>query len=181
MRIPFLREPEAKQKEIILDIVENGKYVSVAYTGKLGNGEVFDSSEGRTPLEVQIGAGDVIKGFEAALMGMALNEKKVFTIPPEDAYGTKKPNLKQIVPRASVPPQMDPQVGMMIGLMTPQGERVPARIAQVDDQQITLDLNHPLAGEALTFEIEVVGISDTPTQECSDCSSCGCSDGCESH
>jgi peptidylprolyl isomerase len=174
-----LREPEAKPKEIILEKVENGHYVSVSYTGKLGNGEVFDSSEGRQPLEVHIGAGDVIKGFETQLMGMAMNEKKVFTILPEDAYGLKKPNLTQRIPRASVPPQMDAQIGMVLGLMTPQGERVPAKIVHLDDQQITLDLNHPLAGEALTFEIEVVGISSTPTQECEDCScDCGCSGGC---
>jgi len=163
-----------------LEIVENGNYVSVAYTGKLGNGEVFDSSDGRQPLEVHMGAGEMIKGFEVQLLGMALNEKKVFTISPEDAYGPKNASLTQLVPRASVPPQIDPQIGMVIGLMTPQGERVPARIIRMDDQQITLDLNHPLAGESLTFEIEVVGISDTPTEECSDCSECGCSGSCGS-
>ncbi len=177
MNTPF-GEPEAKPKEIILEKVENGHYVSVEYTGKLGNGEVFDSSEGRMPLEVHIGAGEMIKGFEAQLLGMAINEKKVFTIAPEDAYGEKKPNLTQHVPRASVPPSLDPQLGMVIGLMTPQGDRIPAKIVNMDNEQITLDLNHPLAGESLTFEIEVVGISDAPTQECSDCSSCGCSGSC---
>jgi peptidylprolyl isomerase len=172
-----LREPEVKPKEIILETAENGKYVSVEYTGKLQNGEVFDSSEGRQPLEVHMGAGEMIQGFEAQLMGMAVNEKKVFTISPEDAYGPKKPDLTQSVSRSEVPPHMNVQVGMIIGLMTPQGERVPARIIELDDKQLTFDLNHPLAGESLTFEIEVVGISDTATQECgdcgSDCSSCG--------
>jgi peptidylprolyl isomerase len=156
-----------------LETVENGLYVSVEYTGKLANGEVFDSSEGRQPLEVHIGAGEMIKGFESQLMGMAVNEKKVFTISPEDAYGPQRPDLTRSISRSEVPPKMDVQVGMVIGLMTPQGERVPARIVQLDDSQMTIDLNHPLAGESLTFEIEVVGISDTPTQECGDCD-CDC-------
>jgi peptidylprolyl isomerase len=174
----FLCEPEAKSKEIILETVENGKYVTVEYTGKLGNGDVFDSSEGRQPLEVHMGAGEMIKGFESQLLGMAVNDKKVFTISPEDAYGQKNPSLTQSVPRAEVPPQMEVQVGMVIGLMTQQGERIPARITELTDENIILDLNHPLAGESLTFEIEVVGISDEPTQECGDCCSCGHSDGC---
>jgi peptidylprolyl isomerase len=174
-----LCEPEAKPKEIILETVENGKYVSVEYTGKLGNGDVFDSSEGRQPLEVHMGAGEMIKGFESQLLGMAVNEKKVFTISPEEAYGQKNPEMMQSIPRAEVPPQMEVQIGMVIGLMTPQGERIPARIVQMDDEQLTLDLNHPLAGESLTFEIEVVGISNEPTQECGsscDCCSGSCSD-----
>ena len=175
----FLCEPEAKSKEIILEIVENGKYVAVEYTGKLGNGEVFDSSEGRQPLEVHMGAGEMIKGFESQLLGMAVNEKKVFTISPEDAYGPRNPEMMQSVPRSEVPPQMDVQIGMVIGLMTSQGERIPARIVKLDDEQLTLDLNHPLAGETLTFEIEVIGISNEPTQECGgscDCCSGSCSD-----
>jgi peptidylprolyl isomerase len=156
-----------------LETVENGLYVSVEYTGKLANGEVFDSSEGRQPLEVHMGAGEMIKGFESQLIGMAVNEKKVFTISPEDAYGPKRPDLTRSISRSEVPPKMNVQVGMVIGLMTPQGERVPARIVQLDGDQLTIDLNHPLAGESLTFEIEVVGITDTPTQECGDCS-CDC-------
>jgi peptidylprolyl isomerase len=175
-----LREPEAKLKEIILEKVENGNYVSVEYTGTLGTGEVFDSSQGRQPLEVHMGAGQMIKGFEVQLMGMALNEKKVFTLQPEDAYGTKSAELTQSIPRSEIPSDMDVQVGMILGLITPQGNQVPARIVQLDDESLTMDLNHPLAGESLTFEIEVVGISDTPTQESRDChSGCDCSCGCE--
>jgi peptidylprolyl isomerase len=170
-----LCEPEAKTKEIILEKVENGNYVTVEYTGKLGNGDVFDSSEGRQPLEVHMGAGEMIKGFESELLGMAMNEKKVFTISQEDAYGSRNPELMRSIPRSDVPPQMEVQVGMIIGMGTPQGERIPARIVQLDDKQLTLDLNHPLAGESLTFEIEVVGISNEPTQECE---SCSCEHGC---
>jgi len=160
--------------------VENGMFVSVDYKGSLQNGEVFDTSQGRQPLEIQLGAGQLIKGFEKELLGMALNEKKVFTLQPEDAYGHKDEKLTQSFPRSEVPPEMNPKVGMTVGLHTPDGRQVPARITHVDDEKLTMDLNHPLAGESLTFEIEVVGISTTPTQTQTACGSgCSCSSGCE--
>ena len=163
-----------------MEKVENGTYVNVEYTGTLANGEVFDSSQGGHPLEVHIGAGQMIKGFEEQLMGMALNEKKVFTLAPEDAYGPRDADLMQSIPRSEVPSEMEVNVGMIVGLMTPEGNRVPARIVQLDDEQMTMDLNHPLAGEALTFEIEVVGISSTPAQESTSCpSGCDCSGECD--
>src|SRR5512136_2262862 len=96
----FLCEPEAKPKEIILEKVENGKYVTVEYTGKLGNGDVFDSSEGRQPLEVHMGAGEMIKGFESQLLGMSVSEKKVFTISPDEAYGQRNPEMMQSISRS---------------------------------------------------------------------------------
>jgi peptidylprolyl isomerase len=160
--------------------VENGMFVSVDYKGSLGNGEVFDSSYGRQPLEIQMGAGQLIKGFENELLGMALNDKKIFTLNPEDAYGKRDENLSQSFARSEVPAEMNPKVGMTVGLHTPEGRQVPARITHVDDDKLTLDLNHPLAGESLTFEIEVVGISNTPTQTPMGCGSgCDCSSGCE--
>ncbi len=126
-----------------------------------------------------MGAGEMIKGFEDQLMGMALNEKKKFTISPENAYGQKSDKLMQSIPRSEVPPDMELELGMIIGLQTQDGQRVPARIAQMDENQIVLDLNHPLAGESLTFEIEVVGISSTATQASSCCDSeCDCSGSC---
>jgi len=160
--------------------VENGVFVSVDYKGSLQNGDVFDTSHGRQPLEIQMGAGQLIKGFEKELLGMAINDKKVFTLQPEDAYGHKDENLTQSFPRSDVPPEMNPQVGMTVGLHTPEGRQVPARITHVDDEKLTMDLNHPLAGESLTFEIEVKGISNIPTQAPSACGSgCDCSSGCE--
>jgi peptidylprolyl isomerase len=163
-----------------LEKVENGTYTSVEYTGTLGSGQVFDSSNGRQPLEVHMGAGQMIKGFEAQLMGMALNEKKVFTLSPEDAYGSRNAELMQSIPRSEIPPDMDVKVGMIVGFITPEGDQVPARIIQIDEEQLIVDLNHPLAGESLTFEIEVVGISDTPTQESASChSGCDCSCDCD--
>ena len=162
-----------------MEKVENGTYISVEYTGTLGNGQVFDSSKGRQPLEIHMGAGEMIKGFEAQLMGMALNEKKMFTLSPEDAYGPRNADMMQSIPRSEVPPDMDAQVGMIVGLITSEGNQVPARIVGLDDEQLTMDLNHPLAGESLTFEIEVVGISSTPTQESTGChSGCECSGDC---
>lgn len=179
MGTPFSRESWAKPREIILERVENGNYVSVEYTGKLGNGDVFDSSNGRQPLEVQMGAGQLIKGFESKLIGMTLNEKKVFTLPPEDAYGPRDDDRMQFIPRSEVPQGMKVEVGMIVGLVTSEGKQVPARIVELDDEQLTMDLNHPLAGETLTFEIEVVGISETPTQKSASCpSGCDCSSDC---
>ncbi len=160
--------------------VAKDMFVSVEYTGTLENGEVFDTSQGRQPLEIQMGAGQLIKGFEDALDGMALKEKKTFTLEPEDAYGQRDESLTRDFPRADVPPEMNPQVGQTVGLHDGQGQQIPATIVDVTDESVTVDLNHPMAGKALTFDIEVVSISETPTQapECeSDCG-CDCSSGC---
>jgi peptidylprolyl isomerase len=156
--------------------VETGQFVSVHYKGTLQNGEVFDTSEGRHPLEVQIGTGKIISGFEKALMGMSLNEKKVFTLDPEDAYGQKDDSLTHSFPRKDVPAEVNPEVGQTVALSSPEGRQVPAMITKVDDEKVVVDLNHPLAGQTLTFDIEVVGISDTATQDPAGCGgSCACS------
>lgn len=159
--------------------VENGMYVSVTYTGTLENGEVFDSNAGQTPLEFQIGSGQLIKGFEDAVMGMAVNEKKEFTLPPEDAYGEHNENQMHDFPRSQLPEGINPHVGDTLALATAEGRQVPARLVEMDDEKLTFDLNHPLAGKTLTFAIEVVGVSDTPTQNAMGCGSgCDCSSGC---
>lgn len=159
--------------------VSNGMFVSVDYRGTLDNGDVFDTSIGRQPLEVQMGAGQLIAGFENALMGMALNEKKTFTLPPEEAYGHVDDDRKHTFPASDVPSDLNPQVGQTVGLTTQDGQQIPAQIVDVNDDGVTVDLNHPLAGESLTFEIEVVGISPTPTQACGcDCASGGAGGNC---
>ena len=159
-----------------MEKVESGLFVSVHYKGTLKNGEVFDTSEGRHPMEVEMGAGNLIAGFEKALMGMALNEKKVFTLNPEDAYGHRDDSLTHSFPRADVPAEMNPEVGMTVALASQEGQQVPALITEVDDEKVVVDLNHPLAGESLTFDIEVVGISEKPTQNPAGCGSgCDCS------
>ena len=153
--------------------IENGLYVSVDYKGTLQNGDVFDTSQERQPLEVKVGAGQLIAGFENELLGMSLNEKKTFTLEPEKAYGQRNEDLKRDIPRADIPPELNPRVGMMVDLQAQEGRQIPAQIVHLDEEKLTLDMNHPLAGETLSFEIEVVGISDTPTQAPSACG-CGC-------
>jgi len=153
--------------------VESGMFVSVDYKGTLTSGDVFDTSHGRQPLEVKVGAGQLITGFENELTGMSLNQKKTFTLDPEEAYGQRNESLTQDFPRADIPPEVNPTIGMTVGMHTPEGQQVPANIVHLDDEKVTLDMNHPLAGESLTFEIEVVGISDTPTQAPAGCG-CGC-------
>ncbi|MFC1884097.1 peptidylprolyl isomerase [Thermodesulfobacteriota bacterium] len=147
-----------------MEKIENGLFVSVEYTGTLENGEVFDSSQDRGPLEVEIGAGQVISGFEDALKGMALNEKKIVTLEPEEAYGHRNENHIHTFPRTEMPPEIDPQVGQVLGVTTKDGREFPALITKADNTNVTVDLNHPLAGKALTFDIEVVGISNKSTQ-----------------
>ena len=157
----------------------DGKFISVEYTGTLQNGEVFDTSKERSPLQVHMGAGQMIPGFEKALQGMALNEKKTFTLAPEEAYGERDEGRTQAFARKDVPPEITPEVGQIVALTNSDGQQIPAQISQVTDEKVTLDLNHPLAGESLTFEIEVVGISDTAPQAQAGCD-CGCNSGCSS-
>lgn len=157
-----------------MEKVERSKFVSVEYKGTLENGEVFDTSEGAEPMEVMVGGGQVIQGFEDELVGMELNEKKSFTVEPDQAYGYRDENQLHTFSREEVPPDVNPEIGDVIGLQAPDGQQIPATIAEADSEKIVVDLNHPLAGKKLNFEIEVVGISDTPTQTQSMCGSSGC-------
>ena len=168
-----------------MEKVANGLFVSIDYTGTLDNGEVFDTSEGRKPMEVQVGAGNVIPVFESALLGMSLNETKTFTLSPEEAYGHRDDDQMHDFPKSDIPAGMDPEVGQVLMLNTPKGQQIPARVDSIDDEKVIFDLNHPLAGQSLTFKIEVVGLSETATQQHDGCGShcssggCGCGDsGC---
>jgi peptidylprolyl isomerase len=125
-----------------------------------------------------MGAGQLITGFESALAGMSLNETKVFTLDPQDAYGQRDEERMVTFQRSELPPQVEPQVGQPIGMRSPDGRQFPAVISQLDDAQVTVDLNHPLAGKKLTFDIKVVGISETATQQAAGCG-CGCDCGGE--
>ena len=160
--------------------VQNGLFVSVNYTGTLDNGEQFDSSLGRKPLEFKVGEGQMIKGFEEAVLGMTLNEKKTFTLSPKEAYGERNENSLYEFPMAEIPAGVTPEVGQTVALSGSDGRQIPARIIAVDSEKVTFDLNHPLAGESLTFEIEIMNISDTPSQQPAGCSpGCDCSSGCD--
>jgi peptidylprolyl isomerase len=159
--------------------VKNGLFVQVDYTGSLTNGEVFDTSNGRKPLEIQMGEGQLIQGFENALIDMAVDEEKTFTLTPEEAYGQRDENLIHDFPRANIPPEVNPKVGQTVAMTTSDGRQLPARITKVDDQNVTVDLNHPLAGESLTFDIKIVSITDEATQSSAGCGTgCDCSSGC---
>ena len=152
--------------------VEKGDYVKVHYTGRLDDGQVFDSSLGSQPLHFQVGAGHVIPGFENALVGMAVNEKKSFRIPAEEAYGERDERLTKMFDRSELPADFDPPVGQVLSLTTSDNQTVYATVTEVTADTVTLDLNHFLAGKALNFDIELVEISETACP--SDCS-CGCS------
>jgi len=155
------------------NMVKSGDRVSVHYTGKLKDGTVFDSSDGRAPLTFAVGAGQVIPGFDKAVTGMKKTEKKTFTIPSAEAYGPVVKELILEIPRARLPPQPDPQVGMQLIMRGPQGQQVPATITKVEGDKVTIDINHPLAGKDLTFDIEVVGINDASLEEKESCGCCG--------
>ena len=162
-----------------MEKVESGLFVSVDYTGTLENGDVFDSSEGRQPLEVEVGPGSVLPAFDSALMDMSLNETKTFTLSAEEAYGLRDDSRMHEFPASEIPAGMEPQVGQILMLSTPQGQQMPARVDSVDEQKVIFDLNHPLAGQSLTFDIKVVGISETATQQPEGCGSHCASGGCD--
>jgi peptidylprolyl isomerase len=134
-----------------------GNTIKVHYTGTLDDGTQFDSSVGRDPLEVTLGQGQVIPGFEKGLEGMAIGEKKTIHIPVEEAYGTHIPELVQEVPREHIPEEIELEVGVQLQAQGPNGPFIVV-VAEMSDETATLDGNHPLAGKALNFELELVEI-----------------------
>jgi FKBP-type peptidyl-prolyl cis-trans isomerase 2 len=148
----------------------NGDVACVHYTGSLDSGEVFDTSRDRDPLSFIVGAGQLIKGFDVAVVGMKVGDKKKITIAPADAYGERDDRRIQKLPRSQLPKEPDPQPGMMLIIRTPNGGQFPARIEKVEKDDVLIDFNHPLAGKTLTFEIELVEIKEnTPQEGCSCC------------
>jgi FKBP-type peptidyl-prolyl cis-trans isomerase 2 len=136
----------------------NGDTVQVHYTGKLADGTVFDSSVGREPLEFTLGAGQMIPGFEEAVFGMKVGEKKTVTIPVDEAYGPYRDDLVVEISREKLPSDMTPEVGQQLVMRQPDGREIVVTITKVSDETVTVDANHPLAGKELTFEIELVKI-----------------------
>ena len=135
-----------------------GDTVRIHYTGTLADGEVFDSSRERDPLEFTLGSGQVIPGFDDAVSGMSVGESKKVEIPPERAYGPVSEDARQTVPRTMMPDGMVPEVGMRLQLTTPTGQPIMVHVAEITDDSLVLDANHPLAGKALTFAIELMEI-----------------------
>lgn len=140
-------------------IAKTGDSVSVHYTGTLADGSVFDSSKNHgKPLVFKLGEGRVIEGFETAIVGLEVGQSKKVSIPFMQAYGERKVELTQKVPRDKLPQDQEPKVGMMLGVKAPDGMQFPALITEVTKDHVTLDLNHPLAGKDLTFDIELVDV-----------------------
>lgn len=132
--------------------------VQVHYTGKLTDGQVFDSSLERKPLEVELGKGQLIPGFEKGLLNMKVQEKKTVTVPSDEAYGEVRKDLFQEIPKTELPPEINPEIGMGLVAKNPDGTERQLRIAEVKKDSIVLDANHPLAGRDLVFDLELVDI-----------------------
>lgn len=139
--------------------VKKGDTVKIHYHGKLTDGTTFDSSEGRDPLEFEVGSGQVIPGFDQGVTGMAVGEKKTIHIPADEAYGQKQEDMIMEFPKDRFPEDMTPEVGMQLNMSNGQGQNFPVVIVEVRESVVVLDANHPLAGEDLIFDLELVDIS----------------------
>jgi FKBP-type peptidyl-prolyl cis-trans isomerase 2 len=147
----------SKTDEVLQMTVKKGDKVKVDYVGSYEDGDVFDDSKRHgQPLEFQAGTGAVIPGFDNAVIGMKKGEKKIVTIEPKDGYGEHHPELIMKMPREMVPKDKEPQPGMMMVVGTPDGKKFPAIIREIGPTELLIDLNHPLAGKKLKFEITLV-------------------------
>lgn len=139
--------------------VQGNETVKLHYTGKLNDGQVFDSSVEREPLEVKLGEGKLIPGFEKGLLDMKVNQKKTITITKNEAYGEVQKELFQKIPKDNLPHEIKPEVGMGLVSKNPDGSERQLRVSDVKDGFIIVDANHPLAGQDLTFELELLEIN----------------------
>ena len=143
------------------DVVKDGSVVSLHYTGTLEDGTVFDSSEGREPLEFTVGEKMVIEGFESGVIGLSVGEEKEIIIPPEKGYGVFNDKLIIKFPKTAFGANVDKiEKGVVLRLMSPEGLPTNARVVDVSENDITLDLNHPLAGKTLNFKVKIVSIEN---------------------
>lgn len=140
-------------------MIKQGNKVSIGYEGRFEDGKVFDSSthgEHSHPLIFEVGAGNVIPGFEKSVIGMKKGDEKEFSIDPKEAYGEYREELKQKVSRDALPKDQEPKEGMILMANSPDGIEFPVQIVKVDKENVTLDMNHPLAGKKLIFKIRIV-------------------------
>ena len=135
-----------------------GDTVQMHYTGALADGTKFDSSEGRDPLEFQLGSGQIIPGLDQALQGMEVGEKKQVMVDPAQGYGDRDPSRVQAVPRSQIPDNIPTEPGTQLQMQTQDGQTIPVTVASANENEVTLDANHPLAGQELTFDVELVDI-----------------------
>ncbi|MEH6407591.1 MAG: peptidylprolyl isomerase [Leeuwenhoekiella sp.] len=138
--------------------VKDNDTVKVHYTGKLNNGQIFDSSVDKEPLQIKLGEGQLIPGFEKGLLNMKVSEKKTVTIPQEEAYGEVRKDLFQEIPKTDLPPEINPEVGMGLVAKNPDGSERQLRVAEIKGDTVVIDANHPLAGQELIFDLELVDI-----------------------
>jgi peptidylprolyl isomerase len=138
---------------------ENGKTVKVHYTGKLENGEVFDSSKGRDPLEFTMGSGQMIPGFEKGVDGMSVGDTKEISVSPEEGYGERREDLVAEYDKSMFPDDLELEEGMQLQSKTDTGQIIPLVVQKIDGDKVTLDANHFLAGKNLVFEVELVAVS----------------------
>lgn len=165
------------------EAVKTGDTISVTYTGRIADGEVFDSNaEGGRPLKFTVGAGQLIPGFDRAVIGMLPGGRKTVTISPSEGYGEHRPDHIVKVPRDRVPAEMKLALGMQVQLTGNTGQTLTAVVVDIAEDVVRLDANHPLAGKTLEFDIEIreTGLAPDPHQGCGcDCdTSQGCGDGC---
>ena len=135
-----------------------GDRVQIHYVGTLADGSVFDSSDGRPPLECTVGLGEVIAGLDRALVGMQVGAAQTVVIAPEEAYGAHDPNGRQTLPRSVVPQGLAVDLGTVLEMTLPDGREIPVRVVELTDSHVVLDANHPLAGKELTFVVELIAI-----------------------
>ncbi len=136
-----------------------GDSVLVHYTGKFKDGNVFDSTEGREPIRFTVGSGELISGFDRGVVGMAVGEKKSVQMESQEAYGDYRDDLVFKVKREELGPEIDPEEGMVLRMRDANGNSMPARIIEVAAEEVTIDANHPLAGQEITFELELMELS----------------------
>lgn len=142
--------------------IKKGDKIKVDYTGTLEDGKVFDTTQHKDhahPLEFEVGSGQLIKGFDEAVVGMKVGEEKEINLEPKDAYGDADPARVQKIPRDKLPKEPKPKEGMVLVMKTPDGNQFPVKIAAVEGDEVSLDMNHPLAGKKLTFKIKIVEVN----------------------
>ncbi|KFB09581.1 FKBP-type peptidyl-prolyl cis-trans isomerase [Nitratireductor basaltis] len=137
---------------------KSGDTVRVHYTGRLEDGTQFDSSEGRDPLQFQVGGGQIIPGLEKQIEGMNEGDKATVTVPADEAYGPRDERQVQTVPRSAFPADLDLKMGASLQATTPEGRQIPLTVVGMSDDDVTVDANHPLAGHDLVFDVELVEI-----------------------
>jgi len=141
--------------------VEKGDKIKVEYVGTLEDGTIFDSSENHgAPLEFEVGAGQLIKGFDNGVVGMKIGEEKEITIQPEEGYGQYNPDFLKDMPKDMFPEDQPIEIGMFFMIDLPDGRKTPVRVSKITDENVTVDFNPPLAGKTLIFKIKVIEIAE---------------------